>query len=454
MSSLLKMAEFKVGALVLVVAALVGIMSMRVSEDPTLGGAHSAYFVTPNASGLVKNSAVKMAGIPVGVIRDIKLHDGQARIEIVVRDEVTLRKSARAEIKSNGILGDKYVEITPGQPDDPPLDEGGQIFAVSETGSMDNVLGSVGEIATEFKEVAKSLREAVGVDGTNKHILGRIVQNIEKLTGDIAQVTTENKDQIREIVDQVNSITKSLDDVLNDKDKGIKKSWAKLDRALANIEEITEKVNKGDGTIGRLINDDSTVEGINNAIEGVSGFFDSAGKLQTSLEFQSDFLAQQEMWKSYIGIKFQPGLDRYYLLQIVDDPVGVVEKTNTITEPVGGTRSEIDETKTYKNKVKMSILFAKNFYDFTVKGGLIENSGGLGFDYNFFRRKLRLSLEAFELSNMNLRASLRYNIWKGIYLSGGVSDALNKSDRYSNFIGAGLFLTNDDVKILMTKVPL
>ena len=84
----------------------------------------------------------------------------------------------------------------------------------------------------------------------------------------------------------------------------------------------------------------------------------------------------------------------------------------------------------------------------------MENSGGVGFEYNLYRDKLKLSVDAFEFSELNLRAQLQYNIWKGIYVLGGVTDILNNGDKYSNYVGAGLLLTNDDLKMLMTSVPL
>jgi len=454
MKSILQMPEFKVGLLVLVVAGLIAVMSMRVSEDPTVGGAKRYWFLAPNASGLVKKSSVKMAGIPIGVIRDIQLSNGIARVDIVVRDEVDLRQSARAEIKANGILGDKYVEVSPGSPDDPPLKNGEQILNVDDKASLDGLMSQISDIGSSLKMVAISIKESIEDKGTDKHILGRIVQNIEGLTADISQMTRENKGKVTDILTEIRSVTKSLESSLNDGDSGFKKNWARLDNILKNIEDVTNKINQGQGTIGRLINDDKTVEEINTAVEGINNLLDTSSKLQTSIDFHSEYLGSQDSWKSYIGLKLQPGLDRYYLIQVVDDPAGVKESTDTVsTSTPPGSTLNVNETKTYRNKMKFTLMFAKNFYNFSFRGGLIENSGGVGFDYFIWRNKLRFTTEAFEFSNVNIRAALTYNLYKGIYVTSGVSDALNQSSRYSNYVGAGLFLTNDDMKILMTKMP-
>jgi phospholipid/cholesterol/gamma-HCH transport system substrate-binding protein len=452
MKSVLQMPEFKVGLLVLVVAGLIAVMSMRVSEDPTVGGAKKYWFLTPNASGLVKKSAVKMAGIPIGVIKDIRLEDGIARVDMVVRDVVDLRQSARVEIKANGILGDKYVEISPGSPEDPPLASGEQIVNVNDKASMDGLLSQVSEIGSSLKTVAVTLKEAVADQGSDKHILGRIVQNIDRLTGDLANITSENKDRVNDILAEINSVTRTLSTVLNNGDNGVKQTWARLDRVLKNVEEVTAKINQGQGTIGKLINDEKTVEEINAAVEGINNLLDASNKLQTSIDFHSEYMGSQDIWRSFLGVKVQPGLDRYYLVQVIDDPTGLRERSKTETQSNPGSSLTVDETRTSYNKMKLSLLFAKNFYDFTIRGGLMENAGGVGVDYHFWRNRLRLTAEAFQFSSVNLRYSLTYTMFKGFYVTGGVHDALNNNNLNSSFVGAGLFLTNDDMKFLLNRV--
>ncbi len=215
--NLLRAAEFKVGLLVLGVASLIAYMSMQVSEDPSyMGRSNDAWFQIPDAAGLVKGSAIKSAGIPVGIIKDIELtEDGFARVRMTLRPNFRLFQSASAEIKSAGILGDKFVSLNPGLRTDSPLPPSGQILNIKDTGSLDSVISQVGDIAGSLKDTAKALREAVTEDGSRKHVLGRIVLNIEKVTGDLAEMTSANKEKINDIVDQVRNVTESLDELLN-----------------------------------------------------------------------------------------------------------------------------------------------------------------------------------------------------------------------------------------------
>ncbi len=114
--------EFKVGLMVVAVLAIIGIMSVKVSENPDImGGQKEAWFLLKDASGLVKKSAIKMAGVNIGTIKDIRLKDGMARIDINIEGDIPLTTSSSVELKANGILGDKYIEVVPGNPQDPHL---------------------------------------------------------------------------------------------------------------------------------------------------------------------------------------------------------------------------------------------------------------------------------------------------------------------------------------------
>ncbi|MCB0351053.1 MAG: MCE family protein, partial [Bdellovibrionales bacterium] len=413
-------------------------------------------FDLQDASGLVENSAVKSAGIKMGVIEKIKLVDDKARIYISVSGDLKFRKSGYVELRSDGILGDRHVEVVAGLPNDPEMEDGGQIMTAHERGSINSLMKEVGKISESIGQLTETLNKATGADGDTTTSLGRIIKNIEKLTGDVAEVTGQNKTKVNEIIDNVHSLSAQLNKFIgDDSSSGFAEGWQKavnslsrIDSSLRNIEEITGKINRGEGTIGRLVNDEETVEKINEAVGNFNDFVGGATQLETSFDFHSEYLTDADLTKSYLNVKIQPGLDRYYEIGIVDDPRGVVEDRDILTS--GSSSSDINQRTTFRNKVKFNALFAKNFYDFTVKGGLIENTGGIAIDYYLYRRDLKLSVEAFDFDQAVLRAYVRYNVFKGLYLLGG-GDHLGDSMR-SGFIGAGLFITNDDLKFLASKV--
>lgn len=456
-SSLFGTPEFKVGFLVLLASGLIATLALRSSENPSyLGGSKDAWFLLDDASGLVKRSSVKMAGIDVGIIEDIKLQNGKARVEMVIKSDVPITRSARIEIRPNGILGDKFVEVVAGDPRDPPLRNGDQILIVDDRASMDRLIGEVSKITKSLGMVAENIKAAT--EGDTEKPLGKIISNLETITTDIAQLTREHKGQFGEIIDNLHETTANINELVSEEGPGglkerLKVALDRIDSTLKNVDEISGKINRGEGTIGKLINDEETVEQLNTAIEGVNGFLATANKLQTSFDYHSEFLTSDSLMKSYISLNLQPGLDRYYELGIVQDPRGMVD-TQVITTTGTTGNSVVREERRYENKLKFNAIFAKNFYNFTLRGGIMESAGGAGFDYHMFRRKLRFSAEAYDFADLQIKTYLRYSFFKGVYIMGGGDNLAGNRGTAGAFVGGGIFLTNDDLKLMLTKLPM
>ena len=452
--------EFKVGLLVIVVTSIIAVLTMKVNDGPGLFSRQKGYwFLMKNAGGLVPNSAVFMAGIRVGQIKSIHLKNGKAKISVVIDEDLSFTKEGYVQIRPQGLLGDKIVELYPGPEGVEELPDGSQILSASDKGSIDDVVGEVGEIAKSLGDLAKVISNASGSNGDSTTPLGRIILNIEEATRDLAQMTRQNKDKVGEVMDNLNEMIKTLDEIVNDQgDKGLKVTWNKavdsvdkLNSAMGHLSEASRKLNSTDGTLGRLINDDEILVKVETTMDQVTEFLGGASELETSIGYHAEYLSKAAYTKSFIDFKIQPGLDRYYLIQIIEDPTGVSSNTETTTIVDNGTPTLEDKTVLNHSSLKFSIQFAKNFYDFTLRGGVIENSGGVGFDYYFLRNKLRWSLEMSKFDDLYLKSYLKYDVWKGVFLIGGaenITDATNMN----SFVGAGLFITNDDLKLFASKV--
>ena len=263
-----------------------------------------------------------------------------------------------------------------------------------------------------------------------------------------------------DMIGHLENITETLDTIVNDEtEEGFqarfKNSMASLDRTLASVDEISNKINSGEGTLGRLVNDEETVEELNTAIAGVNQFIQAGTKLQTAFDYYSHYFTNGNGVRSYIGTRIQPGPDRFYEIAGISSPEGVITRFTRTTTTNGGSPNSTVEENNHQYKLRFTALFGKTFYNLSIKGGLIESRGGLGLEYNFYRNHFRLSVDAFDFDTPNLRAYLRYNFFKGLYVVGGQQYILEEGNNNSaSFIGAGLFLTNDDIKYALSRINL
>jgi phospholipid/cholesterol/gamma-HCH transport system substrate-binding protein len=112
--------EFIVGVFVLVGIVCLGYLSIKLGKLELIGG--NVYEVVAQfntASGLKSGSAVEIAGVEVGRVRAITLNEDRAAVTLAVDDRVKLYTDTIASIKTRGIIGEKFLALSPGGGGDP-----------------------------------------------------------------------------------------------------------------------------------------------------------------------------------------------------------------------------------------------------------------------------------------------------------------------------------------------
>lgn len=110
--------EFIVGVFMIIGILCLGYLSVKLGRMEVLGGEGyeiEAFF--SNCGGLKSGSSVWIAGVEVGRVKSIELKDYEARVVMVLPKWVAIQEDAIASIKTKGLIGEKYVEITPGGSD-------------------------------------------------------------------------------------------------------------------------------------------------------------------------------------------------------------------------------------------------------------------------------------------------------------------------------------------------
>ena len=109
--------EISVGVFVLITLLCVGYLTIQLGQMQFMGGNY--YTITArfnNVSGLGEGNEVRVSGVQVGRVQDIELEDKLYRVNVNmgIKKEVKLSKDSSASIKTSGLIGDKYISITPG----------------------------------------------------------------------------------------------------------------------------------------------------------------------------------------------------------------------------------------------------------------------------------------------------------------------------------------------------
>jgi phospholipid/cholesterol/gamma-HCH transport system substrate-binding protein len=107
--------EIGVGIFVLVGIACLTYLAVHLGSWDMLKRGYRVYAVFDNISGLKVGSSVEVAGVEVGRVQGIQITpNAQAKLTLSLREDVVLREDTIASIRTKGIIGDKFVKLTPG----------------------------------------------------------------------------------------------------------------------------------------------------------------------------------------------------------------------------------------------------------------------------------------------------------------------------------------------------
>lgn len=111
--------ELAVGIFVLIGIIALGYLSIKLGGHEVIGiRGYTVYAEFERAGGIKSGSVVEIAGVEVGRVRSIRLNEEyQALVELTIRQNIELQEDAIASIKTKGLIGERYIQITPGGSD-------------------------------------------------------------------------------------------------------------------------------------------------------------------------------------------------------------------------------------------------------------------------------------------------------------------------------------------------
>jgi phospholipid/cholesterol/gamma-HCH transport system substrate-binding protein len=218
-------------------------------------------------NGLQKGALVSLTGVPIGSVDALRFPPDPSANYIQVLVNVTgdvtprIREDTVASIRTIGLLGDRYIELSAGSADRPALPPGSLIHSVDPV-EIEAVLGQSGDIATNVLEVTASLRDVLQTIQRGEGLLGALVTNRELGEGTLrdlrqtmanVQQSTEALEQIIQRVNHGEGLIGQLTTQTNENRELV----ARVNRAARDMEQFTHRLNHGRGALPQLIDDEA-----------------------------------------------------------------------------------------------------------------------------------------------------------------------------------------------------
>lgn len=259
--------EWKVGLLVLVALVLLSFGIFLIGEQSNLFSRKNEYFIYfPNVGGLNEGNPVQLNGVEVGTVRSIVLPTEAASEQIKVTIEVDrryadrIREDSEARIKTLGLLGDKFVELTSGSPGEEPIPPGGVIPAAAPT-NVDKLIASGEDVMDNVVQISADLRDILQRMEQGEGLLGELTTESE--TGRrVTDAVIETMESVQRVATEIEQGDGPLSRLIHDQELA-----DSLTGSVARLEGVLDKAENGEGLLPALLNDPSTKEEFNATLQ-------------------------------------------------------------------------------------------------------------------------------------------------------------------------------------------
>lgn len=218
---------------------------------------YSVYFT--ETGGLNTGDPVTVAGLEMGKVGSMVFEDGRVKVEILLESKATLRTDCSVEIRSIGLMGEKFVYIVPGAAGE-VVRPGATLEGKYKAGLTEMTI-VMEEVFAEAKGLSQALRRLIATE-EDTHTLAESLARINQLTDEMLALIRENKEDLRSTAQSVRMASDNLSDILGSRKNEIVDGIDRLARASASLDSLSQSLRsvaagleRGEGTLGLLVKD-------------------------------------------------------------------------------------------------------------------------------------------------------------------------------------------------------
>jgi len=260
------------------------------------------YIVTtnvPNAGGIRKGDPVQMRGVNIGRIIGFGINRENVDLRLEIEGEYAIAKDSRVELRSSGLLGGMVAEVVPGSSAERAR-WGDRLQGTVGPGVFDKV----DELAGQADKVAVKL-QTILTDETVQDIKGT-ASHARTSLDELQQILKEQRSTLRELTASLQRTSASLDKATSgpELERTVKRmdelsakldtTLGTLDRSSNSLESILARMDRGEGTLGKLSKDDALYD---SAVEATQNLNKATAEMQ---RLMTDLQANP---KKYINLK-------------------------------------------------------------------------------------------------------------------------------------------------------
>ncbi|CAN5409447.1 N/A [soil metagenome] len=259
----LKVGAFIVGGFIIFVIAIFIIGSKQNLFTSTF----EINSIFESVSGLTEGATVNFGGIKVGTVSGISIESStKIRVIMTINSNVKeyIRKDSKVSISSEGLVGNKIVEISSGSPMFLSVDNG-EYLASTKPISAEDIFKALKESGDNAKVITGKMSDMIDSINGGKGTIGQLLTN-ESLYRNIDSTFAGFASSTKNVNNILFKVSSSVDLLTND----FRNLSSSIDNVTKNISEITDKLNSSRSLVGTLLTDTNVAVGIKNTISNIT----------------------------------------------------------------------------------------------------------------------------------------------------------------------------------------
>jgi len=248
----LKWSSLKVGIVVLIgLVVFVFIVSIVGTEQNVFASTYKVNFFVTNVHGLVNGAMISLGGLKVGFVTSMvftsrdSINGVDVTAEILTKYRTTITTSTIAQIKTIGLLGDKYIDLSIGGKDEQPLAEG-SFIPINESFDIETAGPQFKLALADFTELLKHAKGIAASMERGEGSIGRLIKQ-----PNVANEMERFLRSLNGLMSAVEAKRGALGKFVYDDAFG-----RDISSVSANLKTVTDQISQGKGSMGKLIMDD------------------------------------------------------------------------------------------------------------------------------------------------------------------------------------------------------
>lgn len=246
------------------------------------------YAVFENTGGLQESNAVMLNGYKIGQVTKVSiLSDNPVRLcaELMITEPVNIPKDSKVQVAPKDLLGGTVVNILFGSETAylQPKDTMSTLVVPQMTDGIDDLKAQLASILTSVDTIALSLKDVLAPDAGGGDLKSTLA-NLEQTTANLNDILSGNKAKVNRLVTNLETFSTTLqeaspqlEEIVANLDK-ISDSVAKANvtqlindaqRTISDVQLVVDKVQRGEGTIGQLVTNDTLYTNLENSLHSL-----------------------------------------------------------------------------------------------------------------------------------------------------------------------------------------